>query len=77
MADESTPEALRTRVGGYIRTLYVDDTIYIYENRLSEMYQIFCLVNEHWEWCCSGRIGAFHKMTPLLRRAGVEIEIVT
>jgi hypothetical protein len=73
MADDHTPESLRGRVGSCIRTLAVTEDIYVYQNRISNMYQMFMLQSGRWEWICGGRMQSFRNLVPLLRRLGVEV----
>jgi hypothetical protein len=75
MPDDLTPVDLRSRVGAYISTKYVDERTYLYENRHSGTLNLFFLEGARWTWVARAQTNPeIIGMVLMLRRMGVEVQ---
>lgn len=76
MSDERTPIDLRSRVGAYITTKYLDDElgVYLYENRHSGTHHLFLREGTRWEWAMRAQSsGELAGLVMIMRRMGIDV----
>lgn len=76
MPDEKTPADLRSRIGEYTETRFLDESlgVYLFENTHSETLHLWVREGTRWEWALKAYSFTERQgLVMLMRRMGCEV----